>query len=126
MASGYGNDISTSTQTLDQAEAKGKDKMKADVDPFEQLLWVVEALKAGGRNKQQISAVVAKTVEDAFPTPPEGSSSQSEIRDRPRQARTAPPISSPAPRKDQKAKVAPADPFAYASSKNAQTSKYLP
>ena len=126
MASSYGNDISTSTQTLDQAEARGKDKMKADADPIEQLLWAVEALKAGGMNKQQISAVVAKTVEDAFPTPPEGSSSQSENRDRPRHAKAVPPIPAPAPGKDQKAKVAPADPFACAASKSAQTPKYLP
>ncbi|GMP99647.1 hypothetical protein CsSME_00047042 [Camellia sinensis var. sinensis] len=73
MASSYGNDISAPTQTLDQAEARGKDKAKVDADPIEQLLWAVEALKAGGMNKQQISTVVAKTVEDAFPTPPEGS-----------------------------------------------------
>ncbi|KAF5932596.1 hypothetical protein HYC85_028767 [Camellia sinensis] len=120
MAPSYGNAISTPTQTLDQAEARGKDKVKADADPIEQLLRAVEALKAGGMNKQQISAVVTKTMEDAFPTPPEGSSSQ------PRHAKTVPPIPSPAPGKDQKAKVAPADPFACASSKNAQTSKYLP
>ncbi|KAF5932181.1 hypothetical protein HYC85_028352 [Camellia sinensis] len=72
------------------------------------------------------SYVVAKTVEDAFPTPPEGSSSQSENRDRPRHARTVSLIPNPAPGKDQKAKVAPADPFSCASGKNAQTSKYLP
>ena len=34
LATNYGNDISTSTQTLDQAEARGKDKMKADADPI--------------------------------------------------------------------------------------------
>ncbi|KAF5933893.1 hypothetical protein HYC85_030064 [Camellia sinensis] len=109
MASSYGNDMPTSTQTLDQAEARGKGKMKADADPIEQLLWAVEALKAGGMNQQQISAIVAKTVEDAFLTPPE-----------------VPPILAPAPGKDQKAKAAPADPFACAASKNAQTPKYLP
>ncbi|KAF5933144.1 hypothetical protein HYC85_029315 [Camellia sinensis] len=126
MASSYGNNMPTSTQILDRAEARGKDKVKADADPIEQLLWAVEALKAGGMNKQQISAVMPKTVEDAFPTPPEGSSSQSENRDGPRHARTVPPIPSPAPGKDQKAKVAPADPFACAASKSAQTPKYLP
>ncbi|KAL7171472.1 hypothetical protein ACSBR2_036179 [Camellia fascicularis] len=120
------NGISSPTQTLDQVEARGKDKMKADADPIEQLLWAVEALKAAGMNKQQVSAVVTKTVEDAFPTPPEGSSSQSENRDRPRQARTVPSVPNPVPGKDQKSKAAPADPFASASSKTAQTSKYLP
>ena len=65
-------------------------------------------------------------MEDAFPTPPEGSSRQAENRDRPRHARTVSPIPSPALGKDQKAKAVPADPFASASSKNTQTSKYLP
>ncbi|GMP27776.1 hypothetical protein CsSME_00003618 [Camellia sinensis var. sinensis] len=134
VASSYSNDVSATTglrsdvatQTLDQGEARGKNKMKADADLIEQLLRAVEALKAGGMNKQQISAVVAKTVEDAFPTPPEGSSSQSENRDRPCHARTVPPIPNPAPGKDQKTKAVPTDPFASASSKNTQTSKYLP
>ena len=132
VASSYSHDMSATTglrsevatQTLDQAEAGGKDKMKADADPIEQLLWAVEALIVRGMNKQQISVVVAKTVEDAFPTPPEGSSSQSENRDRPRHAKAVPPIPAPAPGKSQKTKVAPADPFACSASKGAQ--KYQP
>ena len=100
--------------------------MKADADPIEQLLWAVEALKAEGMNKQQISAVMSKAVEDAFPTPPEGNSSQSENRDRPRHAKTVLPAPNLASGKDQKSKTAPADPFASASSRSAQAPKYLP
>ncbi|GMP36124.1 hypothetical protein CsSME_00008340 [Camellia sinensis var. sinensis] len=132
--SSYSNDVSTTTgfrsdiatQTLDQVEARGKNKMGIDVDPVEQLLWAVEALKAGGLNKQQVLTVVTKTVNDIFPTQTEGSTSQRENRDKDRRTRTVPPNPNPVTRKDQKAKVAPADPFASAFSKNPQTSKYLP
>lgn len=48
VVSSYGNDMSTATQTLDQAEARGKNKVGIGADPVEQLLWAVEALKAGG------------------------------------------------------------------------------
>ena len=56
VASSYSHDMSATTglrsevatPTLDQSEARDKNKMKADVDPIEQLLWAVEALKAGG------------------------------------------------------------------------------
>lgn len=60
VVSSYRNDMSTSTQALDQAEVRGKNKMQADADPVEQLLWAVEALKAGGMNKQQVFAIAAK------------------------------------------------------------------
>ncbi|KAF5933099.1 hypothetical protein HYC85_029270 [Camellia sinensis] len=126
VASGYSHDMPTPTQTLDQAEARGKDKAKVDADPIEQLLWAVEALKVRGMNKQQTSAIVTKAVDDAFPTPIKGSSSQAENRDGPRHAQTIPVVPNPAPGKVQKAKVAPADPFASASGKNPQTAKYLP
>ena len=65
VASGYSHDMSGTTPTLDQAEAKGKDKAKIGADPIEQLLWAVEALKARGMNKQQTSAMVTKAVDDA-------------------------------------------------------------
>ena len=58
--------------------------MKTDTDPIEQLLWAVEALKAEGMSKQQVFAVVAKAVDDVFPTPTEGSTSQLGNRERPR------------------------------------------
>ncbi|KAF5932664.1 hypothetical protein HYC85_028835 [Camellia sinensis] len=38
VASSYNRDIPAPTQTLDQAEARGKDKAKVDADPIEQLL----------------------------------------------------------------------------------------
>ncbi|KAF5932877.1 hypothetical protein HYC85_029048 [Camellia sinensis] len=126
VASGYSRDMPVSTPTLDQAEAKGKDKAKVDADPIEQLLWAVEDLKARGMNKQQTSAIVTKAVDDAFPAPIKGSSSQAENRDGPRHAQTVPVVPNPAPGKVQKAKAAPADPFASASGKNPQTAKYLP
>ncbi|KAF5934223.1 hypothetical protein HYC85_030394 [Camellia sinensis] len=126
VASSCSHDMPAPTQTLDQAEARGKDKMKADADPMEQLLWAVEALKARGMNKQQTSAIVTKAVEDAFPTPIKGSSSQAENRDGPRHAQTIPVVPNPVPGRGQKAKAVLADPFASASSKNPQTSKYLP
>ncbi|KAF5934616.1 hypothetical protein HYC85_030787 [Camellia sinensis] len=99
------------TQTSHQAEASGKNKMRAD------------ALKAGGLNKQQVLAVLAKTVDDIFPTQTESSSSQRENRDRDRHIRTVPSHPNPALGKDQRAKAAPADPFASATSKGPQTSK---
>ncbi|KAF5932937.1 hypothetical protein HYC85_029108 [Camellia sinensis] len=126
VASSYSRDMPALTQTLDQVEARGKDKAKVDADPIEQLLWAVEALKVRGMNKQQTSAIVIKVVDDAFPTPIKGSSSQVENRDGPRHAQTIPVVPNPAPGKGQKAKAAPADPFASASGKNPQTSKYLP
>ncbi|KAF5932435.1 hypothetical protein HYC85_028606 [Camellia sinensis] len=126
VASSYSRDMPAPTQTLDQAEARGKDKAKVDADPIEQLLWAVEALKVRGMNKQQTSAIVIKAVDDAFPAPIKGSSSQVENRDGPRHAQTIPVVPNPAPGKVQKAKAVPADPFASASGKNPQTSKYLP
>lgn len=134
VASSYSNDVSTTigfrsdvvTQTLDQAEARGKNKVGTDADPVGQLLWAVEALKTGEMKKQQVFTVMTKAVDDAFPTPTVGSSSQAKNRDGPRHAKTVPVISNLAPGKDQKAKAVPADPFASASSKNPQTSKYLP
>ena len=59
VVSSYGNDMSTTTgfrsdiatQTLDQAEARGKNKVGTDADPVEQLLWTVKAFKVGGMNK---------------------------------------------------------------------------
>ncbi|GMP76878.1 hypothetical protein CsSME_00033361 [Camellia sinensis var. sinensis] len=126
VASGYSHDMSGPTPTLDQAEAKGKDKAKIDADPIEQLLWAVEALKARGMNKQQTSAIVTKAIDDAFPAPTKGSSSQTENRDGPRHAQTIPVVPNPASGKVQKAKAALADPFASASGKNPQTAKYLP
>ncbi|KAF5932393.1 hypothetical protein HYC85_028564 [Camellia sinensis] len=126
VTSGYSHDMPAPTQTLDQAEARGKDKAKIDADPIEQLLWAVEALKARGMNKQQTSAIVTKAIDDAFPAPTKGSSSQAENRDGPRHAQTVPVVPNPAPGKVQKAKAAPADPFASASGKNPQTAKYLP
>ncbi|KAF5933113.1 hypothetical protein HYC85_029284 [Camellia sinensis] len=126
VASGYSHDMPAPTQTLDQAEARGKDKAKVDADPIEQLLWAVEALKVRGMSKQQTSAIVTKAVDDAFPAPIKGNSSQAENRDGPRHAQTIPVVPNPAPGKVQKAKAAPADPFASASGKNPQTAKYLP
>ncbi|KAF5934179.1 hypothetical protein HYC85_030350 [Camellia sinensis] len=126
VASSYSRDIPAPTQTLDQAEAKGKDKAKVDADPIEQLLWAVEALKVRGMNKQQTSVIVIKAVDDAFPAPIKGGSSQTENRDGPRHAQTIPVVPNPAPGKVQKAKAMPADPFASASGKNPQTAKYLP
>ncbi|KAF5933090.1 hypothetical protein HYC85_029261 [Camellia sinensis] len=126
VASGYSHDMPASTPTLDQAEARGKDKAKVDADPIEQLLWAVEALKVRGMNKQQTSTIVIKAVDDAFPAPIKGSSSQTENRDGPRHAQTIPVVPNPASGKVQKAKAAPADPFASASDKNPQTTKYLP
>lgn len=38
VASNYNNDVSTSTQTLNQDEVRGKNKMRVDADPIEQLL----------------------------------------------------------------------------------------
>ncbi|KAF5934435.1 hypothetical protein HYC85_030606 [Camellia sinensis] len=126
VASSYSHDMPAPTQTLDQAEAKEKDKAKIDADPIEQLLWAVEALKAKGMNKQQTSAIVTKAVDDTFPAPTKGSSSQAENQDGPRHAQTILVVPTPAPGKVQKAKAAPADPFASASGKNPQTTKYLP
>ena len=57
-------------QTFYQAEASSKNKMKADTDPYKQLLWAVKALKAGGLNKQQVFAGAIKTVDDIFPLRP--------------------------------------------------------
>ncbi|KAF5933217.1 hypothetical protein HYC85_029388 [Camellia sinensis] len=124
MTTGLRTEVAT--QTFHQAETSGKNKMKVDTDPYEQLLWAVEALKARGLNKQQVLAVAVKTVDDTFPTQSEISSIQGENRDKDRRTRTIPSNPNPAPGKDQKIKSAPADPFASASGKNSQISKYLP
>ncbi|KAF5932868.1 hypothetical protein HYC85_029039 [Camellia sinensis] len=114
------------TQTFYPAEASGKNKMKVDTDPYEQLLWAIEALKAGGLNKQQVFAVAVKTVDDIFLTQAESSLSQRENQDGDRRARTVPSNPNPAPRKDQRAKAALADPFSSASSKSQQALNYPP
>ncbi|KAF5933759.1 hypothetical protein HYC85_029930 [Camellia sinensis] len=121
---GLRSDIAT--QTFHQAEASGKDKVKVDSDPYERLLWAVEALKVGELNRQQVLAVTEKTVDDSFPTQSESSSSQGENRDKDPRTRTVPSNPNPAPGKDQKTKSAPTDPFASASGKSPQTLKYLP
>ncbi|KAL7260055.1 hypothetical protein ACSBR1_005839 [Camellia fascicularis] len=133
-ASSFGTDMSTAaglctgqaTQTSHQAAASGKNKEKVDTNPYEQLQQAVEALKVGGLNKQQVLAVVANTVDDIFPTRADSSSSQVENRDGDRRTKTVPSNPNPAPGKDQRAKAASADPFASASGKSQQTSKYLP
>ncbi|GMP69098.1 hypothetical protein CsSME_00028490 [Camellia sinensis var. sinensis] len=131
---GSGNVMSTTTglhsdvatQTFYQAEANGKNKVKADTDPYEQLLWAVEALKAGGLNKQQLLAVAVKTVDDTFPTQSESSSSLGENREKGRRTRNDPLSSNPVLGIHRQTKPAPADPFANAPSKNPQTLKYPP
>ena len=53
-------------QSLSKVEARGENKVGAGINPHEHLLWAVEALKVEGLNKQQVLAVVAKTVDDTF------------------------------------------------------------
>ncbi|XP_028084932.1 G-type lectin S-receptor-like serine/threonine-protein kinase At2g19130 [Camellia sinensis] len=67
------------TQTSHQAEASGKNKIKMDADPYKQLQQAVEVLKAEGLNKQQVLAILAKTVDDIFPTQTESKSSNYHI-----------------------------------------------
>ncbi|KAF5933752.1 hypothetical protein HYC85_029923 [Camellia sinensis] len=85
-----------------------------------------DALKAEGLNKQQVLAVVAKTMEDTFATQNESSSNQGKNREKGRRTRNDPLSSKSTLGKDQQTKPVPADPFSSAPSKNSQTSKYLP
>ncbi|KAF5933182.1 hypothetical protein HYC85_029353 [Camellia sinensis] len=74
--SSLGNAMSTmngpcfdiATQSLGKAEARGKNKAGASIDPDAHLRCAIETLKVQGLNKQQVLAVVAKTVDDTFVT----------------------------------------------------------
>ncbi|CAL5350700.1 unnamed protein product [Camellia sinensis] len=54
------------TQFLGQAEASGKNKAEASIDPYAHLRWAIETLKVKGLYKQQVLAIVAKTVDYIF------------------------------------------------------------
>ncbi|GMP98065.1 hypothetical protein CsSME_00046090 [Camellia sinensis var. sinensis] len=103
-----GNDVSATTrlctdvatQTFGQAEVSGKNKVGTDIDPYEHLLRTVEVLKADGLNKQQVLAVVAKTVDDTFTTQNESSSNQGENREKGNCTRNNPFSSKPTLGKD--------------------------
>ena len=96
------------------------------MDPHEHLLLAVEALKAEGLTKEQVLAVVAKTVGDIFATQVRGSLNQGSSREKDRCTRNVPFSSNPVLGKDQQTQSAPANPFAGAPSKNSQTLKYQP
>ncbi|KAF5934433.1 hypothetical protein HYC85_030604 [Camellia sinensis] len=88
--------------------------------------WRRVALKAEGVNKEQVLAVVAKTVDDTFATQNESILNQGASREKGRCIRNVPFSYNPALGRDQQSRPAPANPFTGASSKNPQTSKYLP
>ncbi|KAF5931644.1 hypothetical protein HYC85_027815 [Camellia sinensis] len=113
-------------RSLDQVEASGENKIGLDMDPHEHLLLAVEALKAEGLNKEQVLTVVAKTVDDTFATQNESILNQGASREKGRCIRNVPFSYNPALRRDQQTRPAPVNPFTGASSKNPQTSKYLP
>jgi len=54
------------TQSLGQTEASGKNKIGTSIDPDRQLQWAIKTLKVKGLNKQQVFAVVAKTIDYTF------------------------------------------------------------
>ncbi|KAF5932261.1 hypothetical protein HYC85_028432 [Camellia sinensis] len=112
------------SQTLGKVEGSGKNKVGAGMDPHEHLLLAVEALKAKGLNKEQVLAVVAKTVDDTFATQVRGSLNQGASREKGCCTRNVPFSSNPVLGRDQQTQSAPANPFAGASSKNPQTLKY--
>ncbi|GMP35487.1 hypothetical protein CsSME_00007897 [Camellia sinensis var. sinensis] len=72
--SSLGDDISAingprfdiATQSLGQAEPCCKSKVETYIDLYAHLQWATETLKVKGVNKQQVLAVVAKTVDDTF------------------------------------------------------------
>ncbi|KAF5933378.1 hypothetical protein HYC85_029549 [Camellia sinensis] len=111
-------------QSLGKVEASGKNKIGADMDPHEHHLLAVEALKAEGMNKEQVLAVVAKTVDNIFATQVEGSLNQGESREKGRCIRNVPFSYNPTLRRDQQTRPAPTMPFVGASSKNPQILKY--
>ncbi|KAF5932409.1 hypothetical protein HYC85_028580 [Camellia sinensis] len=113
-------------QSLGKVEADGKNKVGTGIGPHEHLLLAVEALKAEGLNKQQVLAVVAKTVDDIFATQVGGSLNQGASREKGRCIRNVHFSYNPALRRDQQTRPAPAKLFAGASSKNPQTLKYQP
>mgnify|MGYP003702688243 CR=1 FL=1 len=96
------------------------------MDPHEHLLSVVEALKAEGLNKQQVLAVIAKTVDNTFATQNEGSLNQGASREKGHHTRDDPISSNHPLRRDQQTQSVPANPFAGAPSKNPQALKYQP
>ncbi|KAF5933070.1 hypothetical protein HYC85_029241 [Camellia sinensis] len=114
------------SQSLGGMEVSGRNKIGAGMDPNERLLLAIEALKAEGLNKEQVLAVVAKAVDDTFVAQIGGGLNQREHREKDCHTRDDPAISNPALRRDQQTRPAPANPFTGASSKNPQTSKYLP
>ncbi|GMP55391.1 hypothetical protein CsSME_00020226 [Camellia sinensis var. sinensis] len=54
------------TQSLGKVEASGKNMVGASINPYAHLRWDIEALKVKGLNKQQVFAVVTKTMDDTF------------------------------------------------------------
>jgi len=62
--------------SLGKVEASGKNKVGASIGPHEHLQWDIEASKAEGLNKQQVVAVVAKTMDDTFATQNESNSNR--------------------------------------------------
>ena len=82
-------------QSLGKVEASGKNKIGADMDPHEHLLLAVEVLKAEGLNKEQVLAVVAKTVDDIFATQVGGSLNQGARREKGRCTKNVPFSSNP-------------------------------
>ncbi|KAF5932345.1 hypothetical protein HYC85_028516 [Camellia sinensis] len=110
-------------QSLGKVKASGKNKVGAGIGPHEHLQWVVEALKAEGLNKQQVLAVVAKTVDVTFVAQVEGSLNQGASREKRCRARNVPFSSNPTLIRDHQTQLVPANPFA-GTSNTLPTLKY--
>ena len=114
------------SQTLGKGEAGGKNKVGASIGPHEHLQRAVEALKAEGLNKQQVLAVVAKTIDDTFATQVGGSLNQGASRDKRCCTRNTPFSSNPTLGRDHQ-KSALTDPFAGTfNTTSSQPTKYPP
>ncbi|KAI8014581.1 hypothetical protein LOK49_LG05G03539 [Camellia lanceoleosa] len=112
-----GDDMSTTsgphsditTQSLGKTEASGKNEAEASIDPYAHLQWAIEALKVKGLNKQQVLAVVTKTMDDTFVTQIGSILIQGVIHKKRCCTRNTPSSSSPTLVRDYQTQSTPAD-----------------
>lgn len=115
-----GPHFNIATQSLGQAEASYKNKAGTSIDPYAHLWWAIETLKVKGLNKQQVLAVVAKTMDDTFVVQVESILNQRVSRKKGCFTRNTHPDSSPKPMNTQ---PTPANLFANISKTNASSSQ---
>ncbi|KAF5933263.1 hypothetical protein HYC85_029434 [Camellia sinensis] len=127
--SSLGDDMSTmnglcldiATKSLDKAEASGKNKVGASIDPYAHLHWAIETLTVKGLNKQQVLTVVANTVDDTFVPHVEGILNQGVSHEKGCRTRNPPFSCNPTPVRDLQTQATPVDPSVNTSKTSGRT-----